>query len=57
MITYILNFIRREDGADMVEYALILALVSIVAIATLTSLGTSVDAVFGVADSAMAGAS
>jgi pilus assembly protein Flp/PilA len=37
---------RREEGQAMVEYALILGLVSVVAIAALTLIGTNVDAIF-----------
>ncbi len=37
---------EREEGQGLVEYALILVLVSIAAIATLTILGTSVSDVF-----------
>jgi pilus assembly protein Flp/PilA len=37
---------RREEGQAMVEYALILGLVSVVAIAALTIIGTQVDAIF-----------
>lgn len=37
------NFIKNEDGQGMVEYALILALVSVVAITVLTALGTKVS--------------
>jgi Flp pilus assembly pilin Flp len=36
----------REDGQAMVEYALILFLVSVVSIAVLTLLGKSVSSVF-----------
>jgi pilus assembly protein Flp/PilA len=36
---------NREDGQALVEYALILALVSVVAIGSLTLLGTNVNAV------------
>ena len=36
----------REDGQAMVEYALILSLVSIGAIGILTALGTSVSNIF-----------
>jgi Flp pilus assembly pilin Flp len=36
----------RQDGQAMVEYALILALVSIVAIAMLNLIGTDVNLVF-----------
>ncbi|MDB5098777.1 MAG: Flp/Fap pilin component [Cyanobacteria bacterium RYN_339] len=37
---------RQERGQGMVEYSLILALVSVVAAGTLTTMGTSVKAVF-----------
>lgn len=37
---------EREEGQGLVEYALILVLVSIAAIGTLTILGTSVSGVF-----------
>jgi pilus assembly protein Flp/PilA len=36
----------REEGQAMVEYALILALVSIVAVTVLTSIGTKVSVIF-----------
>jgi pilus assembly protein Flp/PilA len=38
---------EREDGQAMVEYGLILALVSVVAIVALGAIGTDVNAVFG----------
>jgi pilus assembly protein Flp/PilA len=36
----------REEGQGLVEYALILVLVSVVAIIALTAIGTNVTAVF-----------
>ena len=47
---------NREDGQAMVEYALILALVSIAAIAVLKLIGTDVTAVFTSVDTALQGA-
>ena len=38
--------VRREQGQTMVEYGLILALVSIVAIVTLVTVGSDVQTVF-----------
>lgn len=38
--------VRDEDGQTMVEYSLILALVSVVAIAILTAVGLDVVGVF-----------
>jgi pilus assembly protein Flp/PilA len=43
LMTYLRAALRR-DGQALVEYALILALVSIVAVAVLTALGTNVIA-------------
>lgn len=47
---------RKEEGQGMVEYSLILALVSVVAIGTLTILGTDVMTVFGESSAALQGA-
>jgi pilus assembly protein Flp/PilA len=38
--------LRSEEGQAMVEYALILALVSVVSILALTAIGTSVTGIF-----------
>lgn len=38
--------LKREDGQAMVEYGLILALVSIAGLVALTAIGTNVNAVF-----------
>ena len=40
------KFIMDDDGASLIEYALIAALVSIVAIAMLTQVGTRVNTTF-----------
>jgi pilus assembly protein Flp/PilA len=37
---------RRQDGQAMVEYGLILALVSVVAVVALTGIGTGVNDAF-----------
>jgi pilus assembly protein Flp/PilA len=38
------NFIKQEDGQDLVEYALLAALLSIVSIAALKALGPQIAA-------------
>jgi pilus assembly protein Flp/PilA len=48
--------VRDEEGQAMVEYGLILALVSIAGIIALTAIGTSVNVVFEKVVTALAGA-
>lgn len=43
MLSTIKNIIRNEDGATLVEYALIIALVAIVALGAIKLLGTSAN--------------
>jgi pilus assembly protein Flp/PilA len=40
------RFVEREDGATMVEYALMLALIAIVCVAAVQTLGLSVNDAF-----------
>jgi Flp pilus assembly pilin Flp len=47
MFTFLYALRNREEGQALVEYALILALVSVVAIGTLTAIGTGVDGILG----------
>jgi pilus assembly protein Flp/PilA len=39
-------FLREEQGATMVEYGLMVALIAIVCITAVTSIGTSLNSVF-----------
>lgn len=48
--------ISQEDGQGMVEYSLILALVSVAAIGTLTTLGGNLTGIFNSAASSLSGA-
>ncbi len=41
------QFARDEDGATMVEYGLMVALIAVVCIAAVTLLGTSLSGLFG----------
>ena len=45
-MTFLTNFISEEDGQDLVEYALILGFIAIVAVAAVTTLGTKVNSYF-----------
>jgi len=53
MLDQIIRLLKEEDGQGMVEYGIILALVSVVAIGILTQLGGKVDKTFENVDRAM----
>jgi pilus assembly protein Flp/PilA len=46
VVTRLLSIVRREEGQDLLEYALLAALISLVAITAITSAGTKVNQVF-----------
>ena len=43
---FLSRLIREEQGQDMVEYALLAAFISIVAIVTIRNIGPLVDAIY-----------
>jgi pilus assembly protein Flp/PilA len=45
-MTYLRAFWKDQQGQDLVEYALIAALLALAAVATMPTLGTSINAVF-----------
>jgi pilus assembly protein Flp/PilA len=45
LLTYLRARLAREEGQALVEYALILSLISVVAITALTLVGTNVTAI------------
>ena len=51
-----MNFLKSEDGPTATEYAVMLALIIIVALGAITGLGTTVDAVFTNADTSLTAA-
>jgi pilus assembly protein Flp/PilA len=55
ILRYYLNLIalKTGKGQGLVEYALIIVLISIVAITIMTSLGTSITSVFSKANSSL----
>jgi pilus assembly protein Flp/PilA len=46
MITKLIAMIRDEEGATMVEYGLLVALIALVAIVGVTLLGTNLNTLF-----------
>jgi len=43
---FIIGFLRQEDGPTAVEYAVMLALIIVVCIAAVTTLGSNANSVF-----------
>ncbi|NNG06913.1 MAG: Flp family type IVb pilin [Desulfobacteraceae bacterium] len=52
-INKIFLFLKNEEGVTAIEYALIAALVAVVIIATVTSMGTKVQGTFNAVDAAL----
>ena len=46
MKNLIQRFIREEDGQDVIEYALLAAFISIIAVLVIISVGTDVNAIY-----------
>jgi pilus assembly protein Flp/PilA len=44
--SWVRNFVSNEDGPTAVEYAVMLALIIVVCVAAITSLGTNANATF-----------
>ncbi len=40
------RFIRDEDGQDLIEYALLAAFISLVAVVAITNIGTGVNDIY-----------
>ena len=46
LITRLRAFARDEEAQDLIEYALLVGLISLVAVAAITAAGTSVNTIF-----------
>ncbi len=46
MRTYLRAFVRNDEGQDLLEYALLVALIAIVCVIAITATGTSVNDIF-----------
>ena len=44
--SHVVNFLKREDGPTAVEYAVMLALIIVVCIGAITTLGTNAKTTF-----------
>ena len=55
MQSHLSSKMRDEEGATMVEYALMVALIAVVAIGTVTALGVNVDGKFAEISTAIGG--
>ncbi len=49
------DFLKREDGPTAVEYAVMLALIIVVCIVAITTIGTNANATFNVVGSQLGG--
>jgi len=47
LLTHVRDFARAEEGQDLIEYALLVALISLVCVAALEIAGTQVNRIFG----------
>ena len=50
----VVSFLKREDGPTAVEYAVMLALIVVVCIAAITSLGSNANSTFSFVGSSIA---
>ena len=50
----LVNFLKKEDGPTAVEYAVMLALIVVVCIAAITTLGSNANSTFSFVGSAIA---
>lgn len=51
---WVTKFVKREDGPTAVEYAVMLALIIVVCIAAITSLGANTNSTFSFVGSSLA---
>ena len=56
MKNLITRFVREEEGQDLIEYALLCALIAVAAMVGMTNLATEINAIFGRVGTTLAGA-
>jgi pilus assembly protein Flp/PilA len=55
MLSFVKNFVREEEGATMIEYGLMVALIAVVIMGTVAAVGTSVNGMFQDVDGQLSG--
>ena len=55
LVAFVKNFKRNEEGQDLLEYALLVALIALGAVLAVTAAGTKVQAVFNAIAKAIPG--
>jgi Flp pilus assembly pilin Flp len=46
LVSHLREFVRNDEGQDLLEYALLIALIALVCVVTITSTGQQVNIVF-----------
>jgi pilus assembly protein Flp/PilA len=46
LITTLRSFVRRDEGQDLLEYALLVALIALVCVLAITAAGNNVNTIF-----------
>jgi pilus assembly protein Flp/PilA len=57
LINFVKSFKNQEEGQDLLEYALLVALIALIAIGAVTAAGGSVSAIFNAIAGSLAPAS
>ena len=47
LVAFVKSFGRNEEGQDLLEYALLVALIALVCVGAITLAGTNVNSIFG----------
>lgn len=55
MKKFIAQFVREDEGQDLIEYALLAALIGVVVAAALPTLATAITDTFGTVETSLAG--
>jgi pilus assembly protein Flp/PilA len=56
LFAYLRTFVRNDEGQDLLEYALLIALIAIVCVTAVTTTGTNVAAIFDSIAASLGGA-